>query len=169
MVDHDGRLEEKLRGLKPRSLTPMARQRILDRMDRERSESRFSFVQKPVYATVAAALLLGITFWVFQFGSGPETRSDASLVTVEKLAREEDAGRAKVAKKSVAARVEPIEIDSILVNRRDEGIAVHNGKPVRVVRSEYVDRVGWQNAEDGKRYQVLRPRDEVVMASMRMY
>jgi hypothetical protein len=165
-LEDDRLFEEELRKLRPQA-PPLA---LTDRIGRslQECERRRQFARLRswlAWGGMAAAASVLVSIGVLLFNGrlvpGPVTPDQsASLPAQERQAPSQD--------ESDVFR--PVIAENNLKGRIDEGIVfLRNGLTARRYRYEFIDRVVWENPDNGALIELEIPRDEVVLVPVQTF
>jgi len=166
-------LEEELRRMKPRPLSPQARIRIAEKLQSQSHTYLFFPHTAWGWGTVAigaAAALLIVTFAAWNAWQ-PDEESPAApvLAEAERPAPPVELVEERVPRKITVAGIvrDPVSIESVLVSEHHgTPVLTSNNVPLQPVRRYYIDRARWYDPQDGTRYSVEVPRQDVVLVGL---
>lgn len=154
------KLEKELAGLKPRGLSAERKTALFSEISQDQAAGKIiPFPSIIALTAAAAALVLAILFAMNNREAGAKTNGH-ELAQKPEPVREE----------TISAPLPNAPgIDTILVANEDEGIMyLDENTPVRRSRYHVLDRAQWTDPRSGKKHELIRPRNGVVLTSLRV-
>ncbi|MBN1674397.1 MAG: hypothetical protein JXR37_25340 [Kiritimatiellae bacterium] len=166
MTDDLDSLEEELRQLVPRALSPQAHDRI--RRELEAGDAAPARGRRLRWALTGLAAAAVVLIMIAGAARLRNTRREPGQTAARETV---PAPEKRPAPLTLPADVfEPVEFSTVLVNEHDEGtVLVPDFGPARRVRYEFVNRVQWQNTNRNARFIVTTPQEEVVLIPVSMH
>jgi len=149
-------LETELKQLQPASPPPGLKDSIAARLEQPGNQSETSGTRRilpfaPIFIGMAAslALVLGIHWYVQEPSAPPAHQANQAPET---------------ATASASSIYEPIHAEQQLTDAFEDGVFLNDkNQPVRKYRYQFVDSVTLKNRNDGALYNMMVPREEIVL------
>jgi len=162
-------LEAKLAALEPRKPSDRLKENLRAACEGKRQQKGRGVILWPLSIVAALAAILAFSFLIFNTPAAPPSAGQ-NLTEVPLPTEVAPSSESGAPETSPEDSFKPVVADNTLHNLVDEGIVfLRNGVPARRYRYQFIDRVVWENPENGARMEMEIPRDEVVLVPVQTF